>query len=165
MRKIKGIIIHCTATQAGWWSGKSTKDKVDEIDRWHRDRRFSEIGYHFLIDRDGTVAKGRSIERDGAHVAGHNKGTIGISLFGGHGSSADDKFADNFTSAQDTALHGLIDDLQITYGPVPVTGHNEYAAKACPGFRVAGWLKEDQPKKSSPFADFIAALMPLFRRD
>ena len=166
MRKITGIIVHCTATRVDWWNGKTTSAKVSEVKKWHtRDRGWSDIGYHFLIDRDGTVAKGRPIERDGAHVAGHNKGTIGVSLFGGHGSSADDKFADNFTSAQDAALHGLIDDLQVTYGPVPVTGHNEYAAKACPGFRVAAWLKEGQPKKSSPFAAFISALMPLFRRD
>ena len=165
MRKITGIIVHCTATHQDWWNGKTTSAKVSEVKKWHtRDRGWSDIGYHFLIDRDGTVAKGRPIERDGAHVSGHNKGTIGVSLFGGQGSSADDNFSDNFTSAQDASLHDLIDRLQSTYGPVPVTGHNEYAAKACPGFRVGAWLADGESEKATGFADIIAAFLSLFRR-
>ena len=150
MRKITGIILHCTATRAEWWAGKRTSEKVAEIRRWHVDGNgWSDIGYHFLIDRDGTIAKGRPIERTGAHVAGHNTGTIGISLFGGHGSAETDNFADNFTAAQDKALRGLLNDLRGIYGPVSVTGHNEYAAKACPGFTVSQWLAfgpADAPK-------------------
>lgn len=141
MRKITGIIVHCTATRADWWASKRTSEKVREIKRWHvQDRGWSDIGYHFLIDRDGTVAKGRDIARDGAHVQGHNKGTIGISLFGGHGSAETDKFGQHFTPQQDAALRNLIRDLQATYGKVPVTGHNQYAAKACPGFNVPAWF-------------------------
>ena len=141
MRKITGIILHCTATRADWWASKRTSEKVREIKRWHvQDRGWSDIGYHFLIDRDGTVAKGRDIARDGAHVQGHNKGTIGISLFGGHGSAETDKFGQHFTPQQDAALRNLIRDLQATYGKVPVTGHNQYAAKACPGFNVPAWF-------------------------
>jgi len=142
MRDITGIILHCTATHADWRNTSPTADKVAEVKRWHLARGWSDIGYHFLIDRDGTVAKGRPITRDGAHVAGHNAGTIGVSLFGGHGSSETDQFADNFTPAQDAALRALLADLRLTYGAVPVTGHNEYAAKACPGFRVKDWLAQ-----------------------
>lgn len=141
MRKITEIIVHCTATRADWWAGKRTSEKVREIKRWHvQDRGWSDIGYHFLIDRDGTVAKGRDIAKDGAHVQGKNKGTIGISLFGGHGSAETDKFRDHFTAEQDAALRKLIGDLHGTYGKVPVTGHNQYAAKACPGFNVPAWF-------------------------
>jgi N-acetylmuramoyl-L-alanine amidase len=141
MRKITEIIVHCTATRADWWASKRTSEKVREIKRWHvQDRGWSDIGYHFLIDRDGTVAKGRDIARDGAHVQGKNKGTIGISLFGGHGSAETDKFAQHFTPEQDAALRNLIRDLQASYGKVPVTGHNQYAAKACPGFNVPAWF-------------------------
>ena len=144
MRKITGIIIHCTATRPKWWEGKKTSEKVEEIRRWHTDERgWSDIGYHFLIDRDGTVAKGRDITKDGAHVRGHNRGTIGISLFGGHGSNENDKFSANFTKAQDRSLRNLISELQFDYGDVPVTGHNQYAAKACPGFNAPHWLASD----------------------
>jgi N-acetylmuramoyl-L-alanine amidase len=193
MRKITEIIVHCTATRADWWAGKRTSDKVREIKRWHvQDRGWSDIGYHFLIDRDGTVAKGRDIARDGAHVQGRNVGTIGISLFGGHGSAETDQFGQHFTPQQDAALRNLIADLRKDYGNVPVTGHNQYAAKACPGFNVPSWLakrpvgfqldKSALPpavsKKppvsdttppavsSSPglFARIIAALIAMFRR-
>ena len=141
MRKITEIIVHCTATRADWWASKRTSEKVREIKRWHvQDRGWADIGYHFLIDRDGTIAKGRDITRDGAHVQGRNKGTIGISLFGGHGSAETDKFAQHFTPEQDAALRRLLAELQATYGKVPVTGHNQYAAKACPGFNVPAWF-------------------------
>jgi len=147
MRLITEIIVHCTATRPDWWDGKRTSDKVREIKRWHvRDRGWSDIGYHFLIDRDGTVAKGRDIARDGAHVQGRNKGTIGISLFGGHGSAETDKFSDHYTKEQEAALRNLISDLHKQFGKVPVTGHNQYAAKACPGFNVPKWFTVPAPK-------------------
>jgi len=148
MRNITGIIIHCTATSPNWWSEKSSEEKVEEVRNWHvRDNGWSDIGYHFLIDRDGTVVKGRPIERNGAHVRGHNRGTIGISLFGGRAASKNDNFEDHFTPEQDRALRKLINQLHAEYGDVPVTGHNEYAAKGCPGFQVSSWLK-DKPKRT-----------------
>ena len=152
MRDINEIIVHCTATRPDWWQGKSTSEKVDEIRRWHvEDRGWRDIGYHYLIDRDGTVAKGRPVEQVGAHCKGHNTGTIGISLFGGHGSSERDKFSDNFTVEQNVALRELIANLSDTYGVKKVTGHNQYAAKACPGFDVPRWLarKPAAPERTS----------------
>ena len=115
--------------------------KVAEIRRWHvSERGWKDIGYHFLIDRDGKVAPGRPVEKEGAHVMGHNTGTIGIALFGGHGSAETDAFAQNFTPEQDAALRKLIADLRRQYPIISkISGHNEYAAKACPGFNVPAW--------------------------
>jgi hypothetical protein len=142
MRQINEIIVHCTDTPADWWKSKSTKAKVNEVRRWHTQQNgWNDIGYHYLIDRDGTVAKGREDSVTGAHVKGHNSDTIGISLFGGKSSTADDTFHDNFTALQNVALRKLINELQEKYGPgLKVSGHNEYANKACPGFRVRPWL-------------------------
>ena len=142
MRTITETIVHATATRANWMDGYPTGAKVAEVKRWHvQDNGWSDIGYHFLIDRDGTVATGRPIERTGAHVKGHNTGTVGVSLFGGHGSAETDAFSEHFTEAQDAALRELLADLDATYGPgLKISGHNEYAAKACPGFNVAKWL-------------------------
>lgn len=151
MRAITGIIVHCTATRAEWWKTRSTNQKVAEIRRWHvEDRGWSDIGYHYLIDRNGKVATGRPITRNGAHVRGHNKGTIGISLFGGRGSSENDRFSENFTPEQEAALLALIADLRGKYGNVPVTGHNQYAAKACPGFDVPAWLAGHENARPAP---------------
>jgi N-acetylmuramoyl-L-alanine amidase len=155
VRPLSEIIVHCTATTANWWHDRKTSAKVAEIRLWHvRDRGWKDIGYHFLIDRDGTVTKGRPLEQVGAHVAGHNTGTIGISLFGGHGSNEKDRFDDHFTLAQDKALRALIADLRAKHPTITkVTGHNQYAAKACPGFSVPQWLADAAPApKPAPAA-------------
>lgn len=145
MRNIDEIIIHCAATPPNWREDKSTISKVEEVRRWHVDQRgWSDIGYHFMIDRDGTVEHGRPVSRAGAHVRGHNGNSIGVCLFGGHGAAATDRFEDHFTPEQDIALRELIDTLVGQYGDMRISGHNEYAAKGCPGFQVGDWL-EDGP--------------------
>ncbi|ETX26497.1 N-acetylmuramoyl-L-alanine amidase [Roseivivax isoporae] len=151
MRKIDEIVVHCTATQPDFMSGASTAARRAEVKRWHVQlNKWSDIGYHYLIDRDGTLAEGRPLERTGAHVAGHNTGTIGIALFGGHGSAETDAFADHFTPEQDAALRKLIADLEARFGDLKISGHNEYAAKACPGFEVARWLGQGPAAKPAP---------------
>ena len=150
MRNINTIVVHCTATRPDWWQGKSAKQKTAEIRRWHvEDRGWSDIGYHYLIDRDGTVIEGRSLDRTGAHAKGHNTGSVGIALFGGHGGNASDKFDDNFTEDQDRALRELIDSLKADHPITKIIGHNEVSNKACPTFVVRDWLAK-APAKSQP---------------
>ena len=162
MRKLTEIIVHCTATRPDFMAGQSTAAKVAEIKRWHvQDNGWSDIGYHYLIDRDGTVATGRPIERDGAHVQGHNAGTIGISLFGGHGSAETDAFAENFTPDQERALAGLIDKLRAKYGNLALSGHNQYAAKACPGFNVPSWWAGRSQPAETKAQELVARIKAL----
>jgi hypothetical protein len=142
MRPINEIIVHCTATRPEWMADKPTAAKVAEIDAWHRQRGWSQVGYHYLIDRDGTVAAGRPVEKVGAHVKGHNKGTIGVSLIGGHGSAETDDFADHYTPEQDAALRKLLASLKAAHGITKISAHHDYAAKACPGFDLKRWLGE-----------------------
>jgi hypothetical protein len=123
--------------------------KVAEIARWHKQRGWGAIGYHYIIDRGGEVAIGRPEAVEGAHVRGHNKGSIGICLLGGHGSSENDAFEKNFTPEQAKALRELIADISHRAGNVSVRGHNEVAAKACPGFNVRRWLAGKPQKKIS----------------
>jgi hypothetical protein len=151
MRNIDTIVIHCTATRPNWWAGKSAKQKTAEIRRWHvEDRGWSDIGYHYLIDRDGTVTEGRSLERTGAHAKNHNTGSVGITLFGGHGGNASDKFDDNFTEDQDRALRELIDNLKADHPITKIIGHNEVSNKACPTFVVGDWLAKEPVKMRPP---------------
>lgn len=141
MRKIDEIIIHCTVTRPDWMVGRPTSDKVAEVRRWHvQDNGWSDIGYHFLIDRDGTVMKGRPIGRSGAHTQGRNANSAGIALLGGHGAAATDQFEDHFTPEQNVALRALIANLEQAHPITKVSGHNEYANKGCPGFKVGAWF-------------------------
>ena len=162
MRKVNEVIVHCAATRPEWMAGKSTAAKVVEIRRWHvKDRGWSDIGYHWVIDRDGTVAAGRPMAVDGAHVAGRNKGTVGVCLIGGHGSDPTDKFSDHFTPEQDAALRELIERLQREHPSIKkVSGHNEYSAKACPGFRVPDWLS-GKPKSMAQSTTMQASALQM----
>ncbi|MTI19310.1 hypothetical protein E1162_18870 [Rhodobacteraceae bacterium RKSG542] len=126
MRAINEIILHCTATVEG------QDVSVETIDRWHRERKFSSIGYHFVIGLDGTVHEGRPLERIGAHTKGHNEHSIGIAYVGGL--DADRNPKDTRTDAQKTALTKLIQHLDEQYPVKKVSGHNAYSAKACPCF-------------------------------
>jgi N-acetyl-anhydromuramyl-L-alanine amidase AmpD len=142
MREIDEIIIHATATNPSWMADKPVKDVVAEIRRWHVDeRKWSDIGYHYVIHRDGSLGKGRPVEKSGAHVGGRNKTTIGVSLVGGRGGIADGEFHDNFTAPQEASLRQLIQQLKEEHPTITnVSGHNEYASKACPCFSVKEWL-------------------------
>ena len=151
MRNIDTIIIHCTATRPNFLQGKSAKQKTAEVRRWHvSDRGWSDIGYHYLIDRDGTVTEGRPLDRTGAHAKNHNTGSVGISLFGGHGGNVADQFEDNFTEDQDRALRELMDRLKAEHPIVKTIGHNEVANKACPTFVVRDWLAKAPPVVQAP---------------
>lgn len=129
-RPIYEIINHCTATPEG-------KDyTVADIRAWHKARGWSDIGYHYVVYRDGRVTVGRPVGQIGAHVEGHNTGTIGISYVGGL--SADGKAAkDTRTAAQRASLLWLNQALADKHhGIRKISGHNQYAAKACPSFDV-----------------------------
>jgi N-acetyl-anhydromuramyl-L-alanine amidase AmpD len=75
-----------------------------------------------------------------SHCKGHNSTTIGVSLFGGHGSSERDTFNEHYTIEQGKALRQLLADLSDTYGIKKISPHHRYAPKACPGFDVPRWL-------------------------
>lgn len=129
MRKIDKIIIHCSATKAHQDIGAA------EIDKWHRQQGWEEIGYHFVIRRNGKIEKGRAVEKIGAHCKGQNVGSIGICLVGGI--DTDGKPKNNFTDAQFASLRSLTAKLQGQFPDLlSIHGHNEFANKACPCFNV-----------------------------
>jgi peptidoglycan hydrolase-like protein with peptidoglycan-binding domain len=136
------IVVHCSATRPEWMAGRGLADQVAEIRHWHVDGNgWNDIGYHWLIGRDGQLMSGRSETTIGAGVAGHNAGVIHICLIGGFGSAETDPFNRNFTSRQDLALRQQIEGISMRTKITRISGHNEYAAKACPGFNVSDFLK------------------------
>jgi hypothetical protein len=166
MRKIDEIIIHCSATRDGWMSNATPQERVEEIRRWHVDGNgWDDIGYHFIIDRDGTITPGRDKDHDGdiweeigAHVRGRNRTTLGVCLIGGHGSNENDAFLHNYTPAQEHALLGWIEGTTRKFPSIKrVSGHNEYAAKACPGFNVRRWIDGKAPRTSPAQSKTIQA--------
>ena len=136
MRKIRKIIIHCSATPEG------KNFTVDDIRSWHTKpvslggRGWSDIGYHYVIYLDGSVHAGRPEGQIGAHVAGHNSDSIGICYIGGI-TSTGKKPKDTRTEEQKKSLRNLVDRLLLKYPCAKVYGHREFnPGKACPCFDV-----------------------------
>lgn len=126
-RVIEEIIVHCSATRPG--QGFT----ADDVRLWHtRERGFSDIGYHFVVETDGTVSEGRPLDRAGAHCLGHNARSIGVCYMGGIG--ADGKPADTRTEAQRRALEGLLASLAASFPGARIRSHRDFARKACPCF-------------------------------
>jgi N-acetylmuramoyl-L-alanine amidase len=129
---MKHIAIHCSDT----FTDMNTT--AADIDHWHRERGFSSIGYHYVIKRDGTVETGRPENVPGAHVAGHNTGSIGVCLIGGKARGRENPC--NFTRHQWRALESLVMQLAIEYPQAEILGHTDLdAGKSCPTFNVKAW--------------------------
>ena len=126
MRSIDKIIVHCSATREG------QHVTVQQIRQWHLQRNFADIGYHYVVYLDGTVHKGRPLEKAGAHSKGHNAHSIGICYAGGLDRQGKPK--DTRTAAQKAALLSLIRELRQRFPRATVHGHREFANKACPCF-------------------------------
>jgi N-acetylmuramoyl-L-alanine amidase len=131
------IVLHCAATRPSQNVG------VADIRKWHKERGWSDIGYHFVIRRDGRVERGRAEDEVGAHVAGRNIDSIGICMAGGL-NELTWKPENNFTIPQWAALEKLVRSLTIKYPRAKVLGHRDFPGvqKACPCFNARAWAKK-----------------------
>lgn len=130
------IVIHCAATPATMDIG------AEEINRWHRQRGFWKIGYHYVIRRDGSLEAGRDLTEIGAHVKGFNSRSIGVCLVGGI--DEDGMPENNFTGDQFGALKCLLLYLRGHFPDAEIVGHRDLpdVNKDCPSFEVKQWLEE-----------------------
>lgn len=133
MRPIEKLVVHCSATPAG------KPFRAADIDRWHREKGWSGIGYHYVICLDGSIEPGRDLAEAGAHVSGHNAKTIGICLIGGV--DATGKAANTFNARQFEALELLLQGLRARFPKAGICGHRDFpkVAKDCPSFDVRQW--------------------------
>lgn len=111
-----------------------------QIDRWHKERGFKKIGYHYVIYLDGSIHEGRKEEEIGAHTVGHNANSIGICYVGGCAKDGRTP-KDTRTDAQKNAICGLLSELVKKYPNASIHGHREFANKACPCFDVKAEYK------------------------
>lgn len=134
------IVVHCSATKASMDIG------VQEIRQWHLQRGWSDIGYHKVIRRDGTVEDGRPLDVVGAHVEGFNSRSVGVCMVGGL-SAFKDKGEDNFTPDQWLALKSLLRHLRQCYPSAKILGHRDMpkVIKDCPCFDVREWVTTNLP--------------------
>ena len=123
MRKLTRHFIHCSDTPSSMDIGRK------EINRWHRQRGWNMVGYHFIIRRDGTIEEGRPVEMVGAGVYGYNSDSIHTCLVG----------RGEYTKKQFESLKKLVK----RFKELKTLGHNEVSSKLCPMFDVQKWLKSE----------------------
>jgi len=138
---VKIIAVHHTA-QKITGDLRSPVERVRALYDFHANSRaWGDIGYHYLIDEEGTIYEGRSGGESviGGHVYCGNVGTLGVALLG------------NFDEEQPTqdqvhALQWLLKDLATTYD-IPlnrnvffhgknmntIVRHKDLIATECPG--------------------------------
>ena len=126
-RNIKELIVHCSATPEG------KNYSVDTIRQWHLQRGFSDIGYHYVIYRDGSIHIGRDESIIGAHCTGHNTNSIGICYIGGCASDGKTP-KDTRTTEQKQSLVKLLKELKTKYPQASIHSHKDFTNKACPSF-------------------------------
>lgn len=119
MRKIKYIVVHCTAG--------SQKQKAKDVVYYHTGPKskgckgWSAPGYHYIVEPDGTIVATWPDEKISNGVKGHNSECINVCWIGGFGS------VDNRTTAQKHALIELIKKLKVKYPEVEVRGHRDFS--------------------------------------
>jgi len=125
MREINKFIVHCADTPNDF------RFDIDDITKWHIQRGFKTVGYHFVILTNGFIQRGRPIEDIGAHTQGHNKDSIGVCLIGGRPPG-------EFTEAQYKSLKDVYNQCcEITNKQLQIFGHRDFdKGKTCPTFDV-----------------------------
>ena len=115
------IILHHSAV-----SREKNAQQFAAIDRYHKGKGWGEIGYHFLIEPDGKICRGRNLQKSGAHCVGKND-CIGICLTGNFDTEEP-------TNSQIASLKKLVADLKISRENFYF--HREFANKTCPGKNI-----------------------------
>src|SRR5262245_51159723 len=123
------MAIHHTETPTN--DSMSPQARLRQIQSYHMDvKGWCDIGYHYLVSRDGRVWEGRKDTELGSHAGGANTGNIGISIMGSHDATP-------VTQTQVDVIAGLVRSLAIAHD-VPmdrtrIKGHREYKSTSCPG--------------------------------
>jgi hypothetical protein len=142
---LRALVLHHTSRRAAHLEGAGLRTEaayMREVQRLHRGRGWSDIGYHFVIAPSGRIFAGRPTDALGAHAVGHNRGAIGVALAG-------DFEVEKPTEA---ALHSL-DFLRarlVSGGEVvPLLAHRDLADTECPGRFLYPYVESAGPVGSA----------------
>ena len=155
------ITVHHTADQENLSAiGKSDPQEYLQIlQRYCQNTLdWGDIGYHYLISKDGRIWEGRSMRYQGAHAGNStlNRGNIGIALIGNFDH---EKPSTAQIRSLQNLLSGLCDNYSIS--PGKIFGHGDLKTTGCPGRHLSEILRELIRKlKSNPLTS-LSTIQPL----
>lgn len=139
--KVRYIVVHCTAT----WFVKEFS--VAQIRAWHQARGFEDIGYHYVVHKDGSVEAGRDLKYQGAHVKGYNDCSVSIAYVGGLDNLG--RPQDTRTDEQKKSLISMLQTLKGMYPDAQIVGHRDLS----PDLNGDGKISPDEYIKACPCFD------------
>lgn len=136
---VREAILHCAAINTRQFAHMNAFQVFSTVNQWHRERGFSGFGYHGLFMPDGEFYAGRPFTQIGAHCLERNRGSLGFLLIESKKITGITSFDDWFTQQQREAVCNKVQSID---GITRVSGHNHYAQRLCPGFKVrsSDWL-------------------------
>lgn len=141
IRKITEIIVHCEATPEGedfTPEQVSASHKLRHFSPYTRNGKTWYIGYHYVIQLDGSIIACRPESIKGCHCSGHNANSIGVSYVGGCAPRSVKNWMnipkDTRTPQQKASLLKLLKELKQRYPNATIHSHRDFANKACPSF-------------------------------
>ena len=137
---------------------EASRASVEEVNRWHLERGWTGIGYHFYVRKDGKVYRGRPEWAVGAHAQGHNSRAVGICCEGSY-------MTETMPQAQLTALKDLIRTMMAKYPGAKLLRHKDVNSTDCPGVnfpweearKFAALMKRYEAEKANQQAHPYAA--------
>lgn len=143
MGQVQRVTLHHTSEYPGM-NDLSDLQVVRAIANYHRNKlKWADIGYHYLIGRDGRVYEGRPTRLQGAHTGGHNENNLGISVIG--------HFTDDLPSPKQLqTLERLLANKLREYNlsSRELFGHRDFKPTQCPGESLYRWLKQFKNRHS-----------------
>ncbi len=130
MNGISKITVHHEGwTAVDFTSQSATAERIEKIRKYHTgEKRWGDIGYHYIVDRAGRVWEGRPIQYQGAHVSQNNEHNIGILVLGNFEKQSP-------SSAQLKSLYSTTAALKSKHGikTALIRSHREINPTTCPG--------------------------------
>ena len=129
--------VHHTVTPTN--DPDSPEQRLRAIQAFHMDSLgWCDIGYNYLVSRDGRVWMGRGKNHLGAHVMDHNAGNVGISFMGTYSSTKITQTQRCHAAALLRYLHAHNPAIALTRSDIK--GHRQYNSTECPGNALYGQL-------------------------
>lgn len=144
------IVVHHTGGSDNNPLADTSHHTATMVEDWHLKKGWDGIGYHYFIEKNGDVWKGRPEHRNGAHCKAVNTKSIGVCLAGNFDFTKP-------TKQQEKALTKLLIDIKGRHNILinKIVPHRHFDKKTCYGIKLPNeWARNLVVKPVSSLDEF-----------